>query len=173
MKKKIGLFFWFTFGRFLPGHNLRSISGRLRTKIASACLEHVGTGSGVGPFVDFGNGRDIFLGNNSGISSGSVVKGGASIKICDRVVMGPNVMILSSTHHYSIINGKWSEERLSLPITIHDECFIGAGSIILAGVSIGPRSIVAAGSVVCKDVPEGCMVGGVPAHFLRTVQRLL
>ena len=51
-------------------------------------------------------------------------------------------------------------------IDIKDNCFIGAGAQILAGVSVGPNAIVAAGAVVNTDVPEGVIVGGVPAKVI-------
>jgi acetyltransferase-like isoleucine patch superfamily enzyme len=55
-------------------------------------------------------------------------------------------------------------------ITIYDNCFIGYGSTILPGVSIGPNSIVAAGSIVTKDVAPDTVVGGVPAQFIMSLQ---
>jgi len=51
-------------------------------------------------------------------------------------------------------------------IHIHDNCFIGMHSVIMPNVAIGPNSIVGAGSVVTKDVPEGCVYAGVPARFI-------
>ena len=51
-------------------------------------------------------------------------------------------------------------------IHIHDNCFIGMHTIIMPGVTIGPNAIIGAGSVVTKDVPEGCVFAGVPAHFI-------
>lgn len=51
-------------------------------------------------------------------------------------------------------------------IVIHDNCFIGNGSTIMPGVSIGPNSVVAAHSVVTKDVPANTVAGGVPARAL-------
>ena len=51
-------------------------------------------------------------------------------------------------------------------IDIRDNCFIGAGATILPGVTIGPNAIVAAGAVVNSDVPEGKVVGGIPARII-------
>jgi len=55
-------------------------------------------------------------------------------------------------------------------ITIHDNCFIGKGATLLAGISIGPNAVVAAGSLVNRDVPPNSVVGGVPARVLKTVE---
>ena len=54
-------------------------------------------------------------------------------------------------------------------VDVRDNCFIGAGAIILPGVTIGPNSIVAAGAVVNSDVPDGMIVGGVPAKVIGTM----
>ena len=55
-------------------------------------------------------------------------------------------------------------------IILYDNCFIGFGSTIMPGVSIGPNSVVAAHSVVTKNVPPNTVVGGVPAHRLMSVE---
>ena len=62
---------------------------------------------------------------------------------------------------------------LAAPIVIGDDCFIGAQAIILKGVSIGSRSVVAAGSVVVNDVPAGSIVGGNPAKKICTTEDFL
>jgi len=59
--------------------------------------------------------------------------------------------------------------ELSSPIKIGDDVYIGINSIVLPGVSIGNNVIIAAGSVVTKDVPDNCVYGGVPAKFIKTV----
>jgi hypothetical protein len=58
-------------------------------------------------------------------------------------------------------------------VDIHDNVFVGHGSIILTGVSIGPNAIVAAGSVVSKDVPENSVVGGVPAKIICSLEDMV
>jgi maltose O-acetyltransferase len=54
------------------------------------------------------------------------------------------------------------------PIRIGSRCFIGGGSTIMPGITIGDGSIIAAGAVVCDDVPAGSIVGGVPARVIRS-----
>lgn len=56
------------------------------------------------------------------------------------------------------------------PIHIEDGCWIGARVTVLGGVRIGRGSVVAAGAVVTRDVPENCLVGGVPARLLRQLE---
>jgi acetyltransferase-like isoleucine patch superfamily enzyme len=58
-------------------------------------------------------------------------------------------------------------------IKIFDNCFIGVNSIVLPGVTIGPNSIVGAGSVVVKDVPPRTVVAGVPAHVMCTLDEYI
>lgn len=55
------------------------------------------------------------------------------------------------------------------PVIIKDDVFIGHGATILPGVTIGPRAIVGAGSVISKDVPPNSVVAGNPARFIRTL----
>lgn len=62
---------------------------------------------------------------------------------------------------------------IRMPVVIEDNCFIGAGAIVLMGVTVGKGSIVAAGSVVTKDVPPGSVVAGNPARVIMTVEELV
>ncbi len=62
--------------------------------------------------------------------------------------------------------------EFSRPITIKDNCWICSGATITGGVTIGENSIVAAGAVVTKDVPQNVIVGGVPAKIIREIDEL-
>lgn len=66
--------------------------------------------------------------------------------------------------------GEWSMQE---PVIIEDDCFVGIGSIILMGVTIGKGCIVGAGAVITKDVPPNSVVGGNPAKIICTVDELV
>ncbi len=73
-----------------------------------------------------------------------------------------------------IINNKYGKRIDSVgKIDIRDNSFVGHGAIVMPGVTIGPDSIVAAGSVVTKDVPPGVVVGGVPAKIIGTTAAMV
>ena len=86
-----------------------------------------------------------------------------SITIGDNVAISEGVIIRDSDNHEILGNNK----PISLPINIKDHVWIGMNSIVLKGVTIGENSIIAAGSVVNKDVPPNCLVGGVPAKVIK------
>ena len=59
----------------------------------------------------------------------------------------------------------------ALPITVEDNAWIGGGSIILAGVTIGKGSVIGAGSVVTKSIPENCLAAGNPCKVIRQINQ--
>lgn len=86
----------------------------------------------------------------------------------DRVAIGPRVTILLSS------DANWSELNQIYPpirgtVIIKKDSWIGAGVIILPGVTIGEKSVIASGAVVTKDVPPCTVVGGVPAKIIKTI----
>lgn len=91
------------------------------------------------------------------------------VTIGKNVQIGPRVSFETVNHGLKFIPGR-GRGAWTKPITILDEVWIGAGSIILQGVTIGRGSVVACGSVVSKDVPPGVIVGGVPAKIIRKIE---
>ena len=83
--------------------------------------------------------------------------------------MGPRVNLLAENHNLDDRRRADQEPRRDSRslIVMEDDCWLGAGSTVLAGVTIGHDSVVAAGAVVTKDVPPYSIVGGVPAQVLR------
>jgi acetyltransferase-like isoleucine patch superfamily enzyme len=114
-------------------------------------------------------GIGIKIGNNSAVGAQSYLGGQGGIEIGNDVIMGPNVNIFSENHNYSnseVIIRKQGETRKS--VKINDNCWIGAGSIILGGAEIGEGCVIAAGSVVTKSFPSNSIIGGVPAKIIKS-----
>lgn len=87
------------------------------------------------------------------------------IKIGCGVIVGPYTIIMDGDGHVVEGDNYIGENRK--PIIIEDNVWIGTRSVILKGVTIGKGSVIAAGSVVTKDVPANCLAGGVPARILK------
>ncbi len=87
------------------------------------------------------------------------------ITIGNNVAIAPDVTFLDSDDHDIYYNGK--KNNKTQPIVVGDNVWIGTKAMILKGVHIGNGSVVAAGAVVTKDVPENCLVAGVPAKVIK------
>lgn len=115
----------------------------------------------------------IRIGDNVGMSQTAICAVGADITIGNHTLLGGGVKIYSSDFHsLNYMDRRDHKEadcqnRNSAPVVIGDDCFIGAGTIILKGVAIGCRTIVGAGSVVTKSLPEDCIAGGNPCKIIK------
>ena len=113
-------------------------------------------------------GDGLIIGNNVGIAQNCFIQVRGKIQIGNNVIFGPNVSIFSENHNFSELDipiNLQGESRKG--IKINDGVWIGTRAIILDGVSLGENSIIAAGSVINKDVPSFSIVGGVPAKVLK------
>ncbi len=90
------------------------------------------------------------------------------ISIGDRVTVTSGVQFITHDGSTWLVRDEKGRRYRYAPIEIGSDVFIGANSIILPGVRIGNRVIVAAGSVVSRSIPDNCVVAGVPARFVRT-----
>lgn len=121
-------------------------------------------------FVCQKNGR-IEIENHVGISNSTLVAF-SSIFIEDDVLIGGGCKIYDSDFHSLEFENRMQQPDRHIkvqPVYIKEGAFIGAQSIILKGVTIGKRSVVGAGSVVTKSIPDGEVWGGNPARFIRKV----
>jgi acetyltransferase-like isoleucine patch superfamily enzyme len=110
----------------------------------------------------------IQVGRESLIGEFCVIRGPGGVEIGDRVYLSPGVHIYSSDHVFADPDTCFIDQGVTMQgVKIEDECWIGAKAIILDGVTVGRRSVVAAGAVVTKDVPPHCLVAGVPARVIR------
>lgn len=114
----------------------------------------------------------IEIGNDTGIS-GAVIVSAGRVTVGDRVLLGSGVRIVDTDFHPV---DQIPRRHLPVPesseddwIRIGDDAFLGAGVIVLKGVSIGRGTVVGAGSVVSSSLPAGVVAAGVPAKVLRTL----
>jgi len=114
--------------------------------------------------------ENIEIGRGCSINQGVLIQGRNKIILGNYVTLSPYVMLLDGgLSTKDIVNGIQGKQHYSARIIIEDHVWIGAGAIILSGVRIGARSIVAAGAVVTKDVPPGYLVAGVPAKLIKCI----
>jgi len=112
--------------------------------------------------------KNAFLEIGSGyINRNATIVCSKSITIGDNVAIAQNVIIRDSDIH-TIIDEEERERPNMLPIKIGSHVWIGTNSIILKGVEIGDNSVIAAGSVVTKNIPANCLAGGNPAKIIKT-----
>lgn len=106
----------------------------------------------------------IDLGDRLFVNRGTLITAHADIHIGDDVLIGPYVVINSGNHNYSdLIQPISSQGHKADPITIGNDVWLGAHSVILRGVKVGDGAVVAAGAVVIEDVPPRTLVAGIPA----------
>lgn len=114
-------------------------------------------------------GEGLKIGNNSSIGPYSYIGCSGFIEIGDNVMMSPRVSIYAENHLFDRPELSIKEQGVKREfVKIEDDCWIAANTIILAGVTIGRGSVIAAGSVVTKDVPPYSIVGGVPAKIIKS-----
>jgi galactoside O-acetyltransferase len=117
------------------------------------------------PFY-FCYGTNIEIGEGTYINFNCNFVDDTKIMIGKNVLFGPAVTIATVGHP---INPNYREYMYADPVKIEDNCWIGAGSIICPGVTIGENSVIGAGSVVTKDIPDNSVAVGNPCKVLRTI----
>lgn len=118
------------------------------------------------PFYTAG-GTEISIGQNVFINQNCTFYDLGGLTIGDEVMIGPNVSIITTGH--PLEPSKRRAITIGKPIVIERNVWIAAGAIVIGGVTIGENSVVAAGAVVTKDVPQNTLVGGNPAQIIRTI----
>jgi len=118
------------------------------------------------PFFTAG-GDEIRVGRNVFVNQNCTFYDLGGLDIGDDVMIGPNVSLITASHPLEP-----SERRsttIGRPIVIERGVWIAAGATVIGGVTVGENSVVAAGSVVTRDVPPNTLVGGNPARVIRSI----
>jgi acetyltransferase-like isoleucine patch superfamily enzyme len=142
---------------------------RLRGWHTSALLRHAGVHLRVAPGAKFFHPENVSVGNDCFIGAGArFYAWNEQITIGDHVLIAAEVLMMTRNHAYEDVETTISEQGYrNAPVVVDDDVWIGFRAIILAGVTIGKGSIVAAGAVVTRDVEPYTIVGGVPARPIR------
>ena len=148
-----------------------------RRHLLERLLGSVGPGVWIEPpfFCDYG--AHVYIGADSFVNVNCVFLDSAEIRIGRNVLVGPAVQLLTVTHPLraadrivepSAENAAAAPYRtFARPITIGDRVWLGAGSIVLPGVTIGAGTTIGAGSLVTADVPANCLALGQPCRVQR------
>ena len=148
-------------------------TSRVQFEKRRALLKQLFAEVGEGCYVEspyFGNwgGHHVHLGKNVYINAGLKLVDDTHIYIGDCSMLGPNVVIATAGHP---IDPQLREKALqyNLPVRIGRNCWLGAGVIVMPGVTIGDNSVIGAGSVVTKDIPANVVAVGNPCRVMRPI----
>ena len=109
---------------------------------------------------------DVLIGNHTRIGIHNTIIG--PVTIGNHVNLAQGITVTALNHNFIDTTLRIDEQGISTnPVVIGDDVWIGANAVILPGVTIGRHVVVAAGAVVTKDVPDNCVVGGIPAKVLK------
>ena len=140
-----------------------------RTEMLKEMLADVGENCYIEPpFHSNWGGKNVHLGKNVYFNFNATLVDDTHIYIGDCTMLGPNVVIATAGHP---ILPELREKALqfNLPVHIGKNCWLGAGVIVLPGVTIGDNTVIGAGSVVTKDIPANVVAVGNPCKVLREI----
>ena len=114
-------------------------------------------------FCDYGS--NIFLGTRVFFNFNCVVLDVCAVRIGDFTLFGPAVQIYTATHPLDAELRR--RQEFAKPVTIGSDVWVGGAAVICPGVTIGSRSVIGAGSVVTRDIPDGVFAAGNPCRVIR------
>ena len=150
-------------------NHTRPSEGEKRARMLEELFAHVGKNAYIEPPLraNWGGAR-VRLGDNFYANFNLTLVDDADISFGDNCMVGPNVTIATASHPI-LPQLRCQLLQYNLPVRIGDNVWIGAGAILLPGVTVGDGSVIGAGSVVTKDVPGGVVAAGNPCRVLREI----
>jgi acetyltransferase-like isoleucine patch superfamily enzyme len=147
--------------------NASTTTDELRERLSELTGSEIDATTTIFPPFHINFGRALRIGKNVFINHACSCVDLGGITIEDNVLIGPRVNLVSENHPLSPSE---REYLIGNPVVIKRNAWIGAAATILPGITVGENSIVAAGSVVTKDVPPNTIVGGVPARIMKEIE---
>ncbi|NJL77428.1 MAG: sugar O-acetyltransferase [Saprospiraceae bacterium] len=141
---------------------------KIKTEILTELLGSIGTGISIEHNFHCDLGYNIHVGENFYAGFNCTILDMAEVRVGDNCLIAPNVGIYTAGHNINPIDRHIT--GFAKPISIGNNVWIGGHCIIVGGVKIGNNSIIAAGSVVTKDVPENTIFAGNPAKKLKDIE---
>lgn len=150
-------------------NSLRPSETEKKTTLLKKMFAEIGEGCYIEtPFhANFG-GAHVHFGKNIYANFNLTLVDDTHIYVGDNTMFGPNVT-LATAGHPVLPELREKGYQFNIPIHIGKNCWIGAGSVILPGVTVGDGSVIGAGSVVTKDIPSGVVAVGNPCRVLRKI----
>lgn len=147
----------------------RPLKQKYRQKLLKKMFAEIGDGCYIEPpfYANWG-GRHVHFGDGVYANFGLTLVDDTHIYVGDKTMFGPNVTVATAAHPV-LPELREKAYQFNLPVHIGKNCWIGAGAIILPGVTIGDNSVIGAGSVVTKDIPSNCVAVGNPCRVLREI----
>jgi maltose O-acetyltransferase len=170
MIRLICLFAYYSFAKYLPAEPMPFYRQfyRFRAFLTKRILKKCGDNVIVLNRCRYGDGRRLSVGNGTQLGFNSRIMG--EVTMGDQVMMAPDVVIMAVTHDISnpdIPMISIVDALIETPVFIGNDVWLGTRCIVMPGVTIGDHAVVAANSVVTKDVPPYAVVGGVPAKLIK------
>ncbi len=146
-----------------------------RTEILRELIGEIGESAFIQGPVYFHYGKHTKIGKNFFGNFNLTIQDDANVTVGDRCAFGPNVTIVTPLHpllpdeRTLMITENGEKKRLcyAKPVRIGNDCWLGANVTVCPGVTIGDNCVIGAGSVVTRDIPEGCLAVGVPCRVIR------
>ena len=150
-------------------NNTRPLEQDKRQALLKEMFAEIGTNCYIEPpFFSNWGGRNVHFGDNIYCNFNTTLVDDTHIYVGDNTMFGPNVTVATAGHP---INAELRSKgyQYNAPVRIGKNCWIGAGALIMPGVTIGDNVVIGAGSVVTKDIPSGVVAVGNPCKVLREV----
>ena len=139
-----------------------------RAAILKRLFAEVGENCYIEPPLHANWGKHTHFGNNVYANFNLTLVDDADIYVGDSVMFGPNVTVATAGHPVEP-SLRRKVAQFNIPLKIGNNVWIGAGAVILRGITIGDDSVIGAGSVVTKDIPSGVVAAGNPCRILREI----